>query len=366
MVHNRFTCVIEQTADAVFITDIKGVIEYVNPAFESITGYNKSEALGCTPRLLKSGLHKPEYYQDLWKTLLQGHSFTGEAVNKRKNGELFYAEQTITPIRNPRGHITHFVSLLKDMTQWRHIIKKKTELEIASRVLKRLLPNRAPKVKGYEFYGTTLPADVVCGDYYDFLPISESTLGIVIADVSGHGVGPAMVMVETRAYIRSLAGVFSSPSDILNSINNILFLDLNDNYFVTLIIIFMDILSGRLIYANAGHTPAYIYNHEGEIDQVLKCTGVPLGMFVDQKYATCEGLFEPGNMLVLVTDGLAENPSIEGSEFGLSRIHDLIKSQYRKNVKEISECLIMESRQHAGNRPQTDDITLVIGKRYLS
>ncbi len=107
---------VEQAADMVFITDPNGVIEYVNPAFEQLTGYTMQDVRGNTPRILKSGLQDKAFYAKLWQTIKAGEVFRAEAVNRRKNGKLYHVEQTITPIRDERGNITHFVSNCKDVT----------------------------------------------------------------------------------------------------------------------------------------------------------------------------------------------------------------------------------------------------------
>ena len=108
---------VEQTADLVVITDRSGVIEYVNPAFASLTGYSREEATGQTFRLLKSTQQAPELYQEMWQTILAGNSFRGVIRNQKKNGDTFVAEKTITPLRDAEGHITHFVSTDRDITE---------------------------------------------------------------------------------------------------------------------------------------------------------------------------------------------------------------------------------------------------------
>ncbi|OLE57617.1 MAG: hypothetical protein AUG13_03120 [Chloroflexi bacterium 13_1_20CM_2_59_7] len=112
---------VEQSADLVMITDLSGVIEYVNPAFEALTGYSPEEAIGQTPRLLKSGQQPPGLYQELWETILSGGVFRGILVNRKKNGELFFAEKTITPLRDAEGRITHFISNDRDITERRRL-----------------------------------------------------------------------------------------------------------------------------------------------------------------------------------------------------------------------------------------------------
>jgi PAS domain S-box-containing protein len=94
---------VEQTADSVVITDRQGTIEYVNPAFEANTGYSPEEAMGKTPRILKSALHDREFYSRLWNQILEGETFRGTLVNRKKSGELYWTEQTITPIKDSAG-----------------------------------------------------------------------------------------------------------------------------------------------------------------------------------------------------------------------------------------------------------------------
>lgn len=123
---------VEQTADNIVVTDKNGLIEYVNPAFETTTGYSREEVLGKTPALLKSGQHKPVFYQELWETILAGRTYRGIITNKKKNGELYYADQTITPLKNSAGEITHFVSVWKDITER---MRYREELEFLNKSL---------------------------------------------------------------------------------------------------------------------------------------------------------------------------------------------------------------------------------------
>ena len=108
---------VEQSADTVLITDREGRIQYVNPAFEKLTGYSREEARGKTPRILKSGEQGPETYQEMWKTLLAGQVHRGILVNRKKNGDLYYVEESISPVRDTNGEITHFISNGRDLTE---------------------------------------------------------------------------------------------------------------------------------------------------------------------------------------------------------------------------------------------------------
>jgi len=113
----KLSLAVEQSPDMVVVTDQNGIIEYVNPAFEALTGYTPDEVHGNTPRMLKSGEQGAEVYQGLWRTILAGNVFRGILVNRKKSGELYHVEQSICPVRDPRGKITHFIATGRDLTE---------------------------------------------------------------------------------------------------------------------------------------------------------------------------------------------------------------------------------------------------------
>jgi PAS domain S-box-containing protein len=115
--HVRLAAAVEAVEEAVFVTDVDGVILYTNPAFERITGFERTEALGQTPRILKSGRHPVSFYREMWETILAGRSWIGRITNRRKDGRLYEAEATISPIRDAAGRITHFVAVSRDITE---------------------------------------------------------------------------------------------------------------------------------------------------------------------------------------------------------------------------------------------------------
>ena len=115
--HRRLSRAIEYTAEAVIITDPQGVIEYVNPSFERMTGYNSAEVLEQNPRILKSGWHDAAFYRTMWQTILAGQVWQGRLINRRKSGEIYYEEMTIAPVFNPAGEVVNFVAIKRDITE---------------------------------------------------------------------------------------------------------------------------------------------------------------------------------------------------------------------------------------------------------
>jgi PAS domain S-box-containing protein len=361
----RLSSAVEQTADSVLITDHHGTIEYVNPAFEATTGYSSSEVLGRNPKILKSGVQGPEYYRDLWNTILRGEPFRGTTVNRKKNGDLYYAEQTITGITDRNGEITHFVSVLKDMTERRKLQEQEIEMELAAQVQRRLFPADPPQLPGYDIAGSVFPAEATSGDYFDFIRISDNALALVVADVTGHGVGPALVMAEVRAHLRSLFHNTDDLVSIMSTINRFLAADLDDNLFVTMLLAKLEPANGRCRYVNSGHPSGYVIDQSGTITTELESVCLPLGLFPDRWQCTeQEFCLGAGEAMALVTDGVIESEAPHRDEFGNDRLLEVLREHRRRPAREIIERVYGEVREFAGDAKQVDDITVVICKRH--
>ncbi len=361
----RLSSAVEQTADSVVITDRAGIIEYVNPAFEETTGYSSAEAIGRTPRLLKSGRQSDDYYRELWATILRGEPFRGTTINRKKSGMLYWAEQTITALKDTEGRITHFVSVLKDMTERRKVQEQEIELQLAATVQQHLFPDGPPQVAGYDLAGAAFPAAATCGDYYDFVPMSDGALALVVADVSGHGLGPALVMAQTRAYLRSLCLTTSDLALIAGGINRFLEHDLQENFFVTMLLVRLEPASGHLSWVSCAHPSGYIIDRSGRITTELASKCLPLGLFLDRwKCSTDEATLQSGELTVLVTDGVLESESPDGTEFGADRCLEVVSQHREGSAAEIVEAVFRAVRDFTGGREQADDVTIVVCKRH--
>jgi PAS domain S-box-containing protein len=360
----RLSSAVEQTADAVFITDRTGIIEYVNPAFEQVTGYPQAEVLGKTPRILKSGDMSSEYYQRLWSSILSGEAFQAQTVNRRRDGTKLIVEQTITPMKNQSGEITHFVSLLKDMTERIHYQEQETEHRMAGRIQKGLFPEKAPKIEGYDIAGAVFPTSNTSGDSFDFIPMLDNTTGIVVGDVCGHGMGPALIMATARAYLRSITRYVSDPRIVLGELHDQIYRDLTIAGFITLFLARLDPRRHLLEYANAGNWPAYILDVQGNVSHELRTGGVPIGVLQVLELRQCDPIpLAPGSIVVLLTDGFPEAHDATNTEFGVGRLLSLIHTHRLAPASEIIQRVRNEVLSFLGEVEQEDDQTIVICKR---
>ncbi len=350
---------VEQTADTVVITDEDGVITYVNPAFELTTGYRREEAVGSTPRILKSGMHDPDFYKQLWATILDGNPYRGTLRNRKKDGTLYWAEQTITPITGDGRTITHFVSVLKDMTESRAQQEQQIQMRIAREVQQRFYGHTV-SVPGLDIGTAVYPAEQTGGDYIDLIPGPNDSLCVAIGDVSGHGFGAALVMALMRAYVRSFCAQRMGVAKILRAMNRMLLTDLEENRYVTLLLVHIDPADGLVSYASAGHVPGFILNRAGEVEAVLESTGIPLGLLEHRRFGTKLTPLQPGQVMVLATDGVTE--AGEPEQFGSQRLLACVRDHRRESAQQIAHGVYRAVRAFAAEQPQQDDIALIIVK----
>ncbi len=359
----RLSNAVEQTADSVFITNKDFIIEYVNPAFVETTGYEREETLGRTPGLLKSGRHTEEFYDNLRATISSGGVFRGTIINRKKSGQLYRTEQTITPMKADNGEITHYVSVLKDVTEQRRQLEQEFQLRLAREVQQRFYRETSPSIAGFDIAVAAFPVAETGGDYFDFLRMSDGNFVMAIGDVSGHGFGSALIMAETRAYIRSFAENDLDIGRIMTRVNKALAVDLEGGRHVTLLMCLINPEHRTLVYASAGHIPGYLMKASGQVGYVLESTGMPLGLFSETVFKSSESLsLEPGDLLAFLTDGVTEATSPEENEFGTNRVVEILKDNRERPAREIVEKIFKAALIFTADNPPHDDMTTLICK----
>ena len=237
------------------------------------------------------------------------------------------------------------------------------QFRVAREIQQHLFPQKAPQLDGFDIAGASRPATATGGDYFDYLSISDSQLALAIGDVSGHGIGPAMLMAETRAYLRILTRNRNDLSLILTRANTMVGEDVGEERFVTMLLAKLDPEKGTLVHASAGHSPAFILGSDGAVKSELRRTGMPLGVMRDAEYTVSKPLrLVKGDVLVLLTDGLEEAANPEGELFGVDRILEAVHRNRQSKAAKIVESVFETLKEFSGNTEQVDDLTMIVAK----
>lgn len=236
------------------------------------------------------------------------------------------------------------------------------QLHVARRIQQRLFPERPPRIDGFDLAGLSEPAEAVGGDFYVFIPLREHRWGIAVADVSGHEIGTALVMAQTHAYLRALTAVEDDLGRIAVALNRFLAEDVRDRMFVSLFLVKLDCHSGSFEYVGAGHE-AHLITAGGDVRRLERLSPL-LGILDEADIRTSSPLLlAPGDLLLMMTDGLFESRSAAGDMFGLDRAVELARSHRGQPAARIVAALDQAAADFRGGTPPKDDLTIVVVKR---
>jgi sigma-B regulation protein RsbU (phosphoserine phosphatase) len=235
------------------------------------------------------------------------------------------------------------------------------ELEIAQEVQAHFFPQRLPTVPGLDYCGHCRPAREIGGDYYDFLELPEGRLGIAIGDVSGKGIGAALLMASLEASLRAQASVRHDLAELMNRIDKLVYEASSANRYATLFYAEYDSRSRRLPYVNAGHNPPVILRRSGRECEVLRLeTGGPVIGLLRQRYEQESFLLEPGDQVVLFTDGVSESMNACDEEWGEDRLIEFAKACHGLPASEVMTQILTAAEAFSAGAAQHDDMTLVV------
>ena len=237
------------------------------------------------------------------------------------------------------------------------------DLDVAREIQRILLPNAAPEIEGFEVAGVNLPAGQVSGDYYDYVPIDDRRLGIAIADVSGKGVAAALMMAMCRSVLRSLARSRDSAAAVLNQVNRQLYPDIREDMFISMAYVILEKGSNDLVLARAGHDAPLHYHSSDQSVVKINPPGMALGIDSGGVFDRVTGDFkvrlEQNDCLICYTDGVTEALDVNGVEFGITRLIEVIQASAAKGAPAIIDRVTTDVKEFVGTHPQTDDITLI-------
>jgi len=244
--------------------------------------------------------------------------------------------------------------------------RMRQSLAFAMEVQQHLMPASDPNIKGLDIAGTSIYCEETGGDYYDYLlneSETEGKIGIVVGDVSDHGIPSALLMTTARAFLRQRSSRSGHLNQIVTDVNRQLSRDVKDSgRFMTLFICEIDRKNKCVTWVNAGHEPAIIYDADADNFVALKGGGLPLGVSEDAVYQKFQHNIEPGQFILIGTDGIWESQSPQGEMFGKSRFDQVIQNHATKSAKEVLDAVINAVDNFRQPREIADDVTLVVVK----
>jgi len=247
--------------------------------------------------------------------------------------------------------------------EWIEKQKIEKEMALAREIQRALLPDGAPSIAGWDLAGINIPCLTVGGDYFDYLERGEGKQWLVIADVSGKGTGPAILMASIQAALRALGGLGAiSLQDLAERLNAIVYRSTELNRYVTMFFSCLDCSTGEMEFVNAGHCYPILMRRTGAVERLVE-GGPVIGLFPDLHVSTGRTTIENGDLLVMYTDGLSETRSPEGEEFEDERILAALRGMIGRPSQEIVARLVAGVRVFAADAGLSDDLTLMVAQR---
>lgn len=266
-----------------------------------------------------------------------------------------------------RAFANHIAVAIQNARLYQEALERKRleeELQVAAEIQKHLLPEKWPQLRQYEIFAFQRPSKFVGGDYYDFFP-RQNSLGLVLVDVSGKGIPAALLMANLQAAFHALVDSRISAPRMLHKINQHLFDFTTPDKFATVVWLQLDTHNHQLTYINAGHVPPLLlrYRNGKPLIRQLKTGGLPLGFLHPLTYREGKAKIQPGDVLVICSDGITEARCSDGSMFGLDGLIRLVKANGKLSARALGGMILDAVEQFCGCTTNQDDVTLLIVKR---
>ena len=283
------------------------------------------------------------------------------AVFNKKDGAPFSDEdrRLISIIASQSAQVIENARLYEEEKAF---LSLQEEMRMARDIQLHLLPNSTPKIEGFQISTVNKPAKSVGGDYLDFISLPNNKLGFCVGDITGKGMPAAMLMANLQATLRSHAIMYEDCVKCLHGTNNLLYRSTEPTKFATLFYGILDHKYATIQYSNGGHDAPLLIRNNAEPTQ-LDSTGLLLGVLEESEYEMRTLSLQPGDLLLIYSDGITEamNPRME--EYGIERLKDQTFKNRSSSSNNILHAILQDVKNHAGGAPQSDDITLMIIKR---
>jgi PAS domain S-box-containing protein len=356
--------------DPVIIVGGDGKVLRVNEMTLKVFGYAEDDIVGkpiemFVPERFR-GTHVRQRDEFNAKPHIRSMGAAGAELSAvRRDGTVFPAEISLGPVETDEGPIV--ICTIRDVTERkrteRALLEQHGELLAAEKIQERLRPQLDPVLPGFDISGACHSSVYAAGDLYDFFPMPGETTGIVVGDVTGHGISSALLMASTQAHIRAVANSGLEIEQIIERTNASIVGETDDELFVTLFLGRLDHKTGSFTYVNAGHPAGFVVDGSGGIKARLESTGIPIGIYPDMKFPVSGSVvLERGDTLVLPTDGILEAASPSDEEFGVDRLIQVVRDNRHRSAREIIESVLSSSLRFTQLDKFEDDATAVVVK----
>lgn len=336
---------------------------YVNSALSRLTGYSREQLLGREFRVFPGTEADEAVREEIREAMREGSAREWVFRDYRGDGTAFWAELMVSPVHDEGGALTHYIGILADVSEHRRAEEERRELEIAKRIQLSLLPKTPLRLPGIDAAGVCVPATHVGGDYFDFFSCG-SHVDLVIADVSGHSVGAALIMSELRstlkAEIRRTRNKPFGTAELLSALNFVLYGDLSEaELFITMFYLRYEPKNRQLRYANAGHNRALLLRREAAACTELDAEGLILGIWREFDFEERTLVLEANDLLLLYTDGVIEAQNEAGEFYGLPRLCAAFRAHREHQPEALLRGVLKDVHRFRGKGELQDDVTLV-------
>ncbi len=284
-----------------------------------------------------------------------------------KNGSIIWVRTTIIPHVTSDGQLVRYDGLVEDITDRKlgevQLRQREAQLVAAQKIQEHLLPSQSPNLPGFDIAGRVVPAHFAGGDHFDYLPLADGTLAVIVGDVSGHDVSAALVMASASAHFRSFAVEHSEVQEIIEHTNSLLAREMNDGMFVTLFVLQLDASRRTIRFANAGHPSGYVLNADGRIKATMRSMSFPLAVVDEAEFPVSKPIqLVSGDTILLITDGILEARNSDNLYFGDERLLDIAREHRSLSASAIIDAIQQAVFRFIDQPHADDDLTMVVIK----
>jgi len=359
---NREYALLNHTPAIVCIKDLQGQYEFVNDQHVKRFSGSAETAIGKTARDFFTEQDAIRIEQQEQWIIQTGDTVTITEISNEPDGQHTYLSVAF-PLKDPHGQTCATARVSTDVTKQLQALEREREVKTALAFQQHLYPNHRLTLSGLDVAGAVQPATGLCGDYYDYFELSSQRLMVAIGDVSGHGIGPALQMTKVSSTARVLARMGMSLPDIVGELNRELCESLPEGSFVSLFMAEINLSEGTIAYIGAGHESILVRSN-GSVCR-LTSTHPVLGVFSSFKsLQTTSIAIHPGDILLLLTDGVTESMNSTQMLFGMPRVGEIVSQHRHLTSQKIIDALLMAVEEFVGGRIQKDDTTVVAVKRF--